>query len=110
MEMVKNLWAIEYRCDYIVAAQNHKREGSGSSEGSVFQGASECLPAWVWLWSDIRIISWKTIDNSDFQIVFHNILLSFKKIKHTSTIYIYIFYKLYTHTILISKYLNIIYI
>lgn len=50
--MIKNLWAIEYGCDWIVATQNHKGEGSGSSKGGASQEAPEGLPAGIWLWSD----------------------------------------------------------
>ena len=30
-EMIKNLWTIGYRCDWIVATQNHEGESSSSS-------------------------------------------------------------------------------
>lgn len=50
--MIKNLCTIEYGCDWIVATQNHKGEGSGSGRGGASQEAPEGLPAGIGLWGD----------------------------------------------------------
>lgn len=38
IEMIKNLWIIEYRCDWIVVIWNYEGEVFSSSKGSVFRG------------------------------------------------------------------------
>lgn len=90
--MIKNLWTIEYGCDWIVATQNHKGEGS-AAVGVVLprkpQRASQLESGCGVI---IRIISWRTIYSSDFQIVFsHRLLLFFLNQAHIHNLCKFIF-------------------
>lgn len=110
-EMIKNLWTIEYRCDWIVATWNHEGEVSSSSKGSVPRGAQRVssLSLAVERKSESLVGGLSTAVVSKLFWITYSYHL--KKIKHTCTIDVNLFiYKLYTHTMLVSKYLNTIYI
>lgn len=42
--MIKNLWTMEYRCDWIIATQSHEGESSSSSKCSTSQGSPRGSP------------------------------------------------------------------